>query len=603
MAIDPLYYNSVLLLNCEGTDASTSFPDISITPKTVTANGNAQVDTAQFVTGSASALFDGTGDFLSVPLHTDFDFGTGDFTIRVKARFANVTADMALVGYNDPATAAISTICFGIHFLGATTDKIYAFIAIGGTMYECNGLSALSANTWYDIEFSRTSGVIYLFIDGALQESKAASGSINAPASRALRMGVYSNSNLRYMNGWLDAIAIDKGVGRHTTTFTPSTALFEASPPEEANADITAPMQSLSMFGGANAALTGPMQVAEFLAGASAAITGPMQTMAAIASTGPQSEFAGSAPMGVLVALGGANAALDGPMQTLSASATATLMGFTALSNPMQSVSATGLSGAVAILSMQAPMQSVAANGGANGGARVPMGLLSGSGLAGAVSAAALEAPTFILLASGTIQVSGSANLTAPMLRPVTSAHASITAPMGVLWASGYENIITTFVGWAINLQPGDGMPHQVTQYTNWPFNQIVRFGDDYIGVADDGLYLLGGDTDYADPTPTGIPWRMRTAITDFGSRQKKVVRETFIHGRLGSTVSAKVSVGEKADVTYAAVIQRGTKAHRIKYGKGLQAQYWSFELADSAGSEFDMDAQTHDAQPTSRKL
>ena len=63
----------VLLLHCNGTDAATSFPDSSPSNHTVTANGNAQVDTAQSKWGGAAALFDGTGDYLSIPDSANWD--------------------------------------------------------------------------------------------------------------------------------------------------------------------------------------------------------------------------------------------------------------------------------------------------------------------------------------------------------------------------------------------------------------------------------------------------------------------------------------------------------------------------------------------------
>ena len=45
--------------------------------KTIIANGNAQVDTAQAKFGTGSFLTDGVGDSLSTPDHADFDFGKG----------------------------------------------------------------------------------------------------------------------------------------------------------------------------------------------------------------------------------------------------------------------------------------------------------------------------------------------------------------------------------------------------------------------------------------------------------------------------------------------------------------------------------------------
>ena len=55
-----------LLLHMEGADAATTFPDSSSLGVSVTASGNAQIDTAQSKFGVASSLFDGTNDYLTV---------------------------------------------------------------------------------------------------------------------------------------------------------------------------------------------------------------------------------------------------------------------------------------------------------------------------------------------------------------------------------------------------------------------------------------------------------------------------------------------------------------------------------------------------------
>ena len=41
---------------------------------------------------TGSVFFDGTGDYLSVQSSTDFDFGTGDFTIELYANLGNLTS-------------------------------------------------------------------------------------------------------------------------------------------------------------------------------------------------------------------------------------------------------------------------------------------------------------------------------------------------------------------------------------------------------------------------------------------------------------------------------------------------------------------------------
>src|SRR3972149_9214360 len=61
-----------LLLHMDGANGSTTFTDEM--GQAVTANGNAQISTAQSKFGGASGLFDGTGDYLSVPASADWDF-------------------------------------------------------------------------------------------------------------------------------------------------------------------------------------------------------------------------------------------------------------------------------------------------------------------------------------------------------------------------------------------------------------------------------------------------------------------------------------------------------------------------------------------------
>jgi hypothetical protein len=177
--------------------------------------------------------------------------------------------------------------------------------------------------------------------------------------------------------------------------------------------------------------------------------------------------------------------------------------------------------------------------------------------------------------------------------------------PMPRLVAAGRVVVAIVYEAYAINLQPSAGYResavHEVTRYTGMPFNQVIRYQGRHYGIADTGIYLLGGETDAG----AEIPWAWRTAVTNFGSRQQSLVREGFLNGRLGPSVKATVSIGEQADVTYPAVLERGRagQAHRIKYGRGLKAQYWSFGLESAAGGPCDIDSMLHEPQPISRKV
>jgi hypothetical protein len=61
---------------------ASTYPDSGNNGKIVTANGDAKISTAQSKFGGASALFDGTGDYLSSADDSSLEMGTNDFTIE-----------------------------------------------------------------------------------------------------------------------------------------------------------------------------------------------------------------------------------------------------------------------------------------------------------------------------------------------------------------------------------------------------------------------------------------------------------------------------------------------------------------------------------------
>ena len=88
---------------------------------------------------------------------------------------------------------------------------------------------------------------------------------------------------------------------------------------------------------------------------------------------------------------------------------------------------------------------------------------------------------------------------------------------MGQLTFIGTAVVAVTYEAYAVNLQhKGTDSPvDEITRYTNFPFERIVRYQNSYFGVAADGLYLLEGTTDHATPATT-IPWEFKTHLTDF---------------------------------------------------------------------------------------
>ncbi len=240
---DPYWDKKVLGLHCDGTNGSTTFTDVK--GKTVTANGNAQISTAQYpaLTGKvSSAYFDGTGDYLSIPDSTDWAFGAGDFTLRAKIR---LTAYATLNGGNYVACIISQHVAsqhsFILYILGTSTS--YTTISFDGydsapSNTTINATYNFSLNTWYDIECCRNGNLIYIFVDGILINSGGSSFSKTLiDSTTTLKIGSLEyDATYKYaFPGYISEVEIYKGVALHTTNFTPPTIPF----PEPAPVDDT----------------------------------------------------------------------------------------------------------------------------------------------------------------------------------------------------------------------------------------------------------------------------------------------------------------------------------------------------------------------------
>lgn len=201
---------TALLMHADGGDATTLFFDTGYVPKTMTAAGNAQVDTAQFKFGGASALFDGTGDYISVADSADWDFGTADFTIDFWARFNTVTGRQFLID--------LSTNLVRLEKTNANTMEIY----VGGASVATPAWTP-SANTWYHVALARDGSNLRLFIDGT-QIGTTITNSTNITGVTEVIIGAHTGSlGSLNMNGWIDEVRISKGIARWTANFTPPT--------------------------------------------------------------------------------------------------------------------------------------------------------------------------------------------------------------------------------------------------------------------------------------------------------------------------------------------------------------------------------------------
>ena len=221
---DPYWASVVALLHFDGSDASTTFTDEK--GHTFTAVGNAQIDTAQSKFGGAAGLFDGSGDRLTAPDSTDWDFGTGDFTVEFFIRFNALPSSTATSLVGNYVSSSSGWI---VQFRNDSPGARLAFGSSGDV--PISGFSwSPSTATWYHVAVAREGSTLRAFAGGSQVGSDETNSENIAGSNGVLMIGAINTMGvIQHFNGWMDELRITKGVARYTAAFTPPTAPFPNS--------------------------------------------------------------------------------------------------------------------------------------------------------------------------------------------------------------------------------------------------------------------------------------------------------------------------------------------------------------------------------------
>jgi hypothetical protein len=219
MAIDDAF--TVALLHMD-----TTFTDES--GKTWTANGNAQIDTAQSKFGGASGLFDGTGDYVSSADHADWILDGGSdanqWTIDFWVRFAS-----------DPGTGIIGfwqQVQDTSNFFGFRLDNNNLNFRVrsgGSDVVDISNAFDPASGTWYHLAIVKQGTTGYkIFVDGTQVGTTQTDVSTLPNLTGEFRIGIFTNQTPvdYYLNGWMEEVRISKGIARWTGNFTPPTSAY-----------------------------------------------------------------------------------------------------------------------------------------------------------------------------------------------------------------------------------------------------------------------------------------------------------------------------------------------------------------------------------------
>ena len=186
--------------------------------------GNAQISTSVKKFGTGSMAFDGSGDYLLMPLNTQLQLGSGNFTIEFWLNLVSRDTSGACIfaNYNSFTTGALSF--FAGH---ATSSSTKYQIACNGTFPAIQSSANVAYNQWDHFAIVRNGNTLTLYINGTADGTFSMTGiSVDGVGSNWI-VGAALDALTNYeLNGYLDEFRITKGVARYTANFTAPTAPF-----------------------------------------------------------------------------------------------------------------------------------------------------------------------------------------------------------------------------------------------------------------------------------------------------------------------------------------------------------------------------------------
>ena len=208
---DP-YYNDVVL-HLRGYDAQSGqvFKDYSKYNRTISVFGNTSHSTTQKKYGNSSIYFDGSGDYLTAPASSDFNFGTGAFTIEF---FYYKNSNTSYGVYRRLIQSVDGDVICGFTIVDDNNYISVAMSSSGGSfdLININNIVSLVVGNWYFISLIRNGVDFYLIVNGVSYFLAQSSSSVYFNASHYIVIGGQASG--RNINGFYEDLRVTKGIAR-----------------------------------------------------------------------------------------------------------------------------------------------------------------------------------------------------------------------------------------------------------------------------------------------------------------------------------------------------------------------------------------------------
>mgnify|MGYP001605842626 CR=1 FL=1 len=222
---DKTFAQVQILAGFNGADGATAFTEESAAARTATFVGNAQLDTAQAKWGSASALFDGSGDRITFADAAGYTIGTSDFTSECWVRFA-ITPTIEIYTFISHYNPTSNQRAWFLGFNAGNLQFAHSSLGTAASVTDIQVAWAPVSGVWYHLAASRVGANLYIFIDGELITTNNIGVTSIFNSTSTFAVGS-TGGGLNVHNGWIDDVRFTVGTGRYDADFIPPRGPFD----------------------------------------------------------------------------------------------------------------------------------------------------------------------------------------------------------------------------------------------------------------------------------------------------------------------------------------------------------------------------------------
>jgi hypothetical protein len=230
---------TTLMIHSNTYNGDKSFVDASPSEHPISVYGDTHNSTLQAKFGTSSIYFDGSGDYLNIANHNDWNFGGQDFTIDFWVRPNSEGQSVIMEFGHDPAGAWSGDNSVSWRLAVNDADSNGSGIRLGLLDSSMNW-HLFTSNTdpfsqeWTHIAVTRSGNTLRMFENGDEVLEQVIDFYIRDNNTQPLKIGALTGNDQWYnFGGYLDEIRISKGIARWTDDFTPPTAPYDTNPVPE----------------------------------------------------------------------------------------------------------------------------------------------------------------------------------------------------------------------------------------------------------------------------------------------------------------------------------------------------------------------------------